>query len=88
MANFLKALRSGVHAAKDSWREGGKFTVADRPVKCSHCEHDRFVEGKAQLNTPMMTLIGLDWANRSAATLACVRCGHLEWFLEEPEFTP
>jgi len=27
----------------------------------------------------------LDWANRSAATLACTACGRIEWFLSDPE---
>ena len=65
--------------------EGERFTVAGKPVGCSHCAHDRFVEGRAQLNTAGMTFFNLDWANRSAATLACTRCGHIEWFLEDPE---
>ena len=32
-----------------------------------------------------LTFLNLDWANRSAATLACVGCGRLEWFLADPE---
>jgi hypothetical protein len=37
------------------------------------------------LNTPGMTFFGLDWANRAASVLACTRCSHLEWYLQEPE---
>lgn len=32
-----------------------------------------------------LTFLNLDWANRSAATLACVGCGRLAWFLADPE---
>ena len=85
MANFFKAVRRGVSAMVEEWTDGDRFSVADKAVECSHCSHDRFVEGRAQLNTAGMTFIGLDWANRSAATLACTRCGHIEWFLESPD---
>ena len=32
-----------------------------------------------------MTLLGLDWANRSAHLLICTTCSHINWFIEEPE---
>lgn len=37
------------------------------------------------LNTSTMTLLGLDWANRSAITLMCDRCGLVHWFAKPPE---
>jgi len=37
------------------------------------------------LNTVGLTFLELDWANRSGSLLICVKCGHIEWFLEEPE---
>jgi hypothetical protein len=46
---------------------------------------ERFIEGRVQLNTAGLTFLNLDWANRPAATLACVDCGRLEWFLADPE---
>jgi predicted nucleic-acid-binding Zn-ribbon protein len=86
MGNFFKAVRSGLQGAAEV-PDGDGFTVAGKPVACSHCGHDRFVEGHAQLNTAGMTFFKLDWANRSAATLTCTRCGHIEWFLQDPENT-
>jgi len=50
-------------------------------LKCSHCGGDAFHSSSALLNTPGMTFLGLDWANRSADVHACAACGHLEWFL-------
>jgi predicted nucleic-acid-binding Zn-ribbon protein len=64
---------------------GERFEVAGKMVRCPHCGGDHFVEGSAQLNTSGLTFFGLDWANRSAATLACVTCGRVEWFLADPE---
>jgi len=37
------------------------------------------------LNTVGLTFLELDWANRSGSLLICVKCSHIEWFLEEPE---
>jgi hypothetical protein len=36
------------------------------------------------LNTAGMTLLGLDWANRTAATLMCDQCGLIHWFGKPP----
>jgi hypothetical protein len=65
--------------------EGERHTVAGKLVTCSHCSEDRFVEGRAQLNTAGMTFLNLDWANPSAAILTCTSCGRIEWFLTDPE---
>ena len=84
MAGFFKALRAGLNGEPDV-AEGDRFTAAGKVITCSHCAHDRFAEGHAQLNTAGMSFLNLDWANRSAATLACLRCGHIEWFLHDPD---
>ena len=86
MGNFFKAVRSGLQAMSEG-PEGERFVVVGKPVACAHCAHDRFVEGHAQLNTAGLSFLNLDWANRTAATLMCTRCGHIAWFLEAPETT-
>ena len=84
MKKFFSALAAGAKAM-NSGPAGEPFEVAGYPVRCPHCGGERFVEGRAQLNTAGLTFLNLDWANRSAATLACVACGRLEWFLADPE---
>ena len=84
MRKFFSALTAGAKAM-NSGPTGDTFEVAGRPVRCPHCGGQHFVEGRAQLNTAGMTFLNLDWANRSAATLACVGCGRVEWFLADPE---
>ncbi len=84
MSKFFTALKRGFQAMGQS-PEGDRFTVAGKAVACSHCAHDHFVEGRAQLNTAGMTFLNLDWANRTAATLTCTACGKIEWFLADPE---
>jgi len=61
------------------------YRIADKQVVCPHCGGKDFDHGTAQLNTVGLTLLNLDWANRSAHTLICVGCSRIEWFLEKPE---
>jgi hypothetical protein len=84
MARFFTAVKRGVQAMGEA-PTGEAYTVAGKAVICQHCGHDRFVEGRAQLNTAGMSFMNLDWINRSAATLACTDCGRIEWFLSDPE---
>jgi predicted nucleic-acid-binding Zn-ribbon protein len=84
MKKLWSALSAGAKAMS-SGPTGDLFEVAGRPVRCPHCGGERFIEGRAQLNTAGLTFLNLDWANRSAATLACVGCGRVEWFLADPE---
>ena len=86
MGKFFTAVRRGVEAMGQT-PDGDRFTVAGKAVSCPHCLRDRFVEGRAQLNTAGMTFLNLDWANRSAAILTCTSCGRIEWFLADPEET-
>lgn len=84
MGIFFRAAKRGVQAMGNS-PVGRRYMVAAKAVACAHCGHDRFVKGRALLNTAGMTFLNLDWANRSAATLACTNCGRIEWFLADPE---
>jgi predicted nucleic-acid-binding Zn-ribbon protein len=84
LGKFYTAVKRGVEAMGEA-PTGERYTVAGKAVTCPHCSRDRFVEGRAQLNTAGMTFLNLDWANRSAATLTCTSCGHMEWFLADPK---
>lgn len=81
----MKRLFKAVAAAAKSFGSGRRFEVAGKAVRCFHCRGEHFIEGSAQLNTAGLTFFGLDWANRSATTLACVTCGRIEWFLTNPD---
>ena len=49
-------------------------------LRCPICGNEDFVEGKAQLNTRLLTFLKFDWANPSAYHYTCTRCDHLLWF--------
>ena len=83
-AKFFTAVKRGFQATGEA-PAGERYTVAANDVPGLHCSHDRFVEGRAQLNTAGLTFFNLDWANRSAATLTCTSCGRIEWYLTDPE---
>ena len=81
MGNFWKAIKSAAKATVGALGPGS-YRVEEKEVICSHCGNSEFTEGTAQLNTAGMTFIGLDWANKSAHTLLCANCGHIEWFMQ------
>jgi len=57
-------------------------TIADKLLACAHCGAGAFEHRRAQLNTALATLFGVDAFNASADVYACRKCGRLEWFLE------
>ncbi len=57
------------------------FEVAGKQLICNHCDGENFIRGTAQLNTAVMSFIGLDWMNQSADTFLCKDCGKVEWFV-------
>ncbi len=57
-----------------------KIVIAGIELRCAHCRGDLFMQRSALLNTPMMTLLGFDWANKTATIYICSRCGYLHWF--------
>ncbi|MGN0078463.1 MAG: DNA-binding protein [Coriobacteriales bacterium] len=60
--------------------EGQRYEVAGKIISCSHCGNTLFTQGEAQLNTMGMTLLDLDFLNKSADIFICSNCGHIEWF--------
>lgn len=52
--------------------------IAGRQLRCQACEHDRFHEREARMNT---SVFGFDWSNTKATCMVCERCGFVHWFL-------
>jgi uncharacterized protein len=86
MSNFWNALTRGVKAAANA-SGPAEYSVEGKKVTCPHCGGQTFTEGTAQLHTAGMTFVGLEWAQRSAYTLLCSKCGRIEWFMQSPERT-
>lgn len=84
--NFYDRLKLGMTAEEPEKQSEVpvEYTVEDTPVKCPHCGEGQFSLGTAQLNTAGMTFLHLDWADKTAYTLVCAHCGHIEWFAQEP----
>ncbi|MBM4174862.1 MAG: DNA-binding protein [Ignavibacteria bacterium] len=61
------------------------YSISGKHVTCSHCGGEQFQKKDILLNTPGLTFLGLDWANRTAITLICSSCRKIEWFAKEPE---
>ena len=61
------------------------YQILGRSIVCTQCGYNQFDQATALLNTPGLTFLGLDWANRTATVLACKQCGHIAWFLRAPD---
>ncbi len=88
----MKGMIMGIFSRKTSIFDSTKtvhvtntYQIQGKPIVCPQCGHNQFDFGSALLNTPGMTFLGLDWANRTATILACKECGHIDWFLREPQ---
>lgn len=79
-----QAFKRGLKGASKAFGPA-KFSIEGHAIVCTQCRHDLFENGKAQLNTAGLSFLNLDWANKSATTLACVQCGHIMWFAKKLE---
>jgi len=84
MGNVLKAIKAGAKGFASAMGPG-PHAADGKNISCPHCGRGEFAEGSAQLNTAGMSFLNLDWANKSATTLACTRCGRIQWFIKKPE---
>lgn len=57
--------------------------VRGKDLCCPVCDNRYFWRRTAQLNTSLATLLGFDWANRSATCFVCSDCTYMFWFLEQ-----
>ena len=58
--------------------------VRGKPLRCPHCEHDRFWTRNTLMNTKGITFLGVEWANKAAQNYVCDQCGYVLWFLDKP----
>ncbi|MGE5457667.1 MAG: hypothetical protein ACM3RX_04870 [Methanococcaceae archaeon] len=61
------------------------YTIEGKEIVCPHCDNNQFGQGTALLNTPGLTFLNLDWANRTATILICSKCQSIQWFLKQPD---
>jgi hypothetical protein len=54
--------------------------LGDVALRCLVCGGGEFAGGSAKLNTSGMEFLDLGWANRSASTFTCDRCGFIHYF--------
>ncbi len=58
-----------------------KRVVDGHDLNCPICGHDEFWKRRTLMNTPGLTFLGLEWANREADNYVCDSCGYILWFL-------
>jgi hypothetical protein len=62
----------------------GEYTIAGKPIVCSHCGQRTFEAGEAQLNKALSSFFKLDWLDETAAILVCTHCSQIQWFGKRP----
>jgi uncharacterized protein len=83
MSKCFRAVKAGIQGVRSAMGPG-RYVAAEVPGAW-HCRGEVFERGEVQMNTAGMTLLNLDWMNRSGAALICVRCGLIHWFTKEPD---
>jgi hypothetical protein len=53
----------------------------EKPLGCSVCSNQLFVERGFLLNTRTGEFFGIAWADDKAKNFVCTRCGYVMWFL-------
>ncbi len=61
--------------------ESSKRIINGKSLVCPVCGHDEFWKRKTLMNTPGLTFMGVEWANKQADNLICDSCGYIFWFL-------
>ncbi len=59
------------------------FVKRGLKLECLICKKKLFWTRTTLMNTSGMSIIGLDWANKSATNYVCDNCGYVHWFLEK-----
>lgn len=54
---------------------------AQRFLSCHVCEGNVFAQREIKMNTTGMSFFDLDWLNKSADGVICVRCGFVHTFM-------
>ncbi len=78
---LLETLSKADPADQPAEEPGREVEVLDRSLTCRVCDHNRFRERNAQLNTALASFFGVEWMNRSARCFVCARCGYIHWFM-------
>ena len=63
--------------------ESRRQTVSGNSLVCPVCSHNKFWERETLMNTPGMTFLGLEWANKKARNYICDSCGYVFWFFNQ-----
>lgn len=61
---------------------GPRTLLTGQELACVVCGYTEFHQRTAQLNTPGLTFLDLDWLNRTAICRVCARCRYVHWFLD------
>jgi predicted nucleic-acid-binding Zn-ribbon protein len=70
--------------SKSRKSEPENVIVNGNMLECRVCKSKEFTSREAQLNTAGMSMLDLDFLNKTATCFVCANCTHIEWFVEDP----
>ena len=62
-------------------RQSKEIIIKENKLACCVCNYDKFSFRETLMNTPKMTFLKLDWANKRAKNYICSNCGFVHWFM-------
>jgi predicted RNA-binding Zn-ribbon protein involved in translation (DUF1610 family) len=62
-------------------KEPNSYKVNGINLVCPICGHNQFLARETLMNTPGMTIMGIEWANKAAQNYICDDCGYVLWFM-------
>lgn len=74
---------SDVESVNLSNEKANFYSVDGHQLQCQICGHDQFWYRKTLMNTPGVTFLGMEWANKQAENYICNNCGYIMWFMRE-----
>lgn len=63
--------------------ESKQRIIKGNKLECQVCKNDTFWERETLMNTPGLTFLGVEWANKRSQNYICDHCGFVHWFLEK-----
>lgn len=57
-------------------------SIEGNKLVCPICNGKQFWTKKTLMNTPGMSFLNLDWANKRATNYICTQCGYVYWFMK------
>ncbi|MBW4888324.1 hypothetical protein KXQ82_01295 [Mucilaginibacter sp. HMF5004] len=64
-----------------SKEEPKNYEIDGKQLICTFCGTDTFYTRQEQLHSPGLTILNMEWADKTATCFVCGSCGYMHWFM-------